>query len=153
MSWFGKKKKEKKVSYVKQKLRWFEIPARDFHRATVFYYKVFGMQIDELELNGIKHGIFKLGEGQVKGAIIDNGDTEIKGGPVLFFDGSPSLSELESRIIANGGQILVSKTLIKNETTEGDSVLPENFIDGSRLGYFAYFLDTEGNKMGLYGSS
>lgn len=153
MSWFNKKKKKSKIKYVKQKIRWFEIPARDFHRATVFYSKVFGIKINTVELNGIKHGIFMLNDGQINGAIVDNGDTEIKGGTVLFFDGSPSLSDVESKIKANGGQILVSKTLIKDEAEDGTSILPENFIDGSRLGYFAYFLDTEGNKMGLYGSS
>lgn len=153
MSWFSRKKKTSKVKFVKQKICWFEIPASDFHRATVFYYKVFGINIEELELNGIRHGIFQLNEGQVKGAIIESGGSEIKAGVVLFFDGYPSISELESRIVANGGQILVSKTLIKNEVEDGSSVLPENFIDGSRLGYFAYFIDTEGNKMGLYGNS
>ena len=153
MSWFSNKKKESNVKFVKQKIRWFEIPATDFYRATVFYYKVFGIKIDEVELNGLKHGIFQLDEGQIKGAIVESEGTEIKAGVVLFFDGSPSISELESRIVANGGQILLSKTLIKNEMEDGSSVLPKNFIDGSSLGYFAYFLDTEGNKMGLYGSS
>jgi uncharacterized protein len=153
MSWFGKKEKKSKVKFVKQKIRWFEIPASDFYRATIFYYKVFGVKINELEINGIKHGIFEFGEGQTKGAIVDNDGSEIKNGVVLFFDGDPSLSEIEKRIIDNGGQILVSKTLIKNATTDGGSVLPENFIDGSSLAYFAYFLDTEGNKMGLFGNS
>lgn len=153
MTWFSKRKDKSKVKFVNQKIRWFEIPANNFHRATVFYYKVFGMKIDELELNGVKHGIFQLDEGQIKGAIVDNGGSEINNGVVLFFDGSPSISELESRILDNGGKVIVSKTLIKNETSKGDSILPENFIDGSSLGYFAYFLDTEGNKMGLYGSS
>ncbi|MBL4593612.1 MAG: hypothetical protein JKX68_07345 [Flavobacteriales bacterium] len=153
MSWFSKKNKTSKVNYVKQKIRWFEIPASDFYRATVFYHKVFGVKINELELNGVKHGIFEFGNGQISGAIIENDGSEIKAGVVLFFDGYPSISELETKIVDNGGQILVSKTLIKNEIEDGSSVLPENFIDGSRLGYFAYFLDTEGNKMGLYGSS
>ena len=153
MSWFNKKENKSKIKHVKQLIRWFEIPASDFFRATMFYHKVFGVSINELELNGIKHGIFELGEGQIKGAIVDHAGSEIKNGVVLFFDGGHSLSDLEQKIIANGGQVLVSKTLIKNVTAEGDSVLPENFIDGSSLAYFSYFLDTEGNKMGLFGSS
>jgi len=153
MSWFKKKKKESKVKHVKQNIRWFEIPASDFYRATVFYYKVFGMEINEMELNGVKHGIFKFGEGQVKGAIVESGNSEIKNGVILFFDGYPSLGDIEAKIIANGGQILVSKTLIKDVQEDGGTVIPKNFIDGSILGYYAYFLDTEGNKMGLYGSS
>lgn len=71
MSWFNKKEKKSKINFVKQFIRWFEIPASDFYRATVFYYKVFGIKINELEFNGIKHGIFEFGEGQIKGAIVD----------------------------------------------------------------------------------
>ncbi|PCJ22747.1 MAG: hypothetical protein COA97_12970 [Flavobacteriales bacterium] len=153
MAWFNKKEKKSKIKYVKQHIRWFEIPANDFSRATAFYSKVFGMEINEIELNGIKHGIFKFGEGQVKGAIVDNGSAEIKNGIVLFFDGYPSLGDVEAKIIANGGQILVSKTLIKDIKEDGSSVIPKNFIDGSILGYYAYFLDSEGNRMGLYGNS
>lgn len=78
---------------------------------------------------------------------------EIKNGVILFFDGYPSMGEIEAKIVANGGQILISKTLIKDFNADGSSVIPKNFIDGSSSAYFAYFLDTEGNKMGLYGSS
>ncbi len=151
MSWLIKDKKER--NYVKQKIRWFEIPANDFNRATYFYSKVFGLDLNIVELNGIKHGIFQLAEGQITGAIVDNGGTEIRTGVVLFFDGDPSISDLEAKIVANGGKILVSKTLIKNKTEEGKYIIPKNFIDGSNLGYFAYFLDSEGNKMGLFGNS
>jgi len=152
MSWFTRNtNKETKIP--KQKFRWFEIPASDFTRATNFYSKVFGVELNIVELNGILHGIFKLDEGQITGAIVDNGGAEIKPGVVLFFDADPSISDLENRIVANGGQVLVHKTLIKNKVEKDKYIIPKNFIDGSSLGYFAYFLDTEGNKMGLFGAS
>ena len=106
-----------------------------------------------MDLNGTKHGIFKFGEGQVKGAIVYTGNVQNKNGVVLFFDGYPSLGDVEAKIVSNGGKVVVSKTLIKDAKDDGGSIIPKNFIDGSILGYYAYFLDTEGNKMGLYGSS
>lgn len=152
MGWFSSNKEEKKVS-MRQNIVWFEIPANDFFRATVFYYKVFGFKIEEMEVNGIKHGFFQFKKGQIKGAIVEYKE-EIKGGPILFFDGTPSIRDLEKRIVENGGEILVSKTLIKNQNTEsGDCILPNNFIDGKDIGYFAYFKDSEGNKMALYANS
>lgn len=151
MSWLIKDKKE--TNCPKQFIRWFEIPANDFNRATQFYTNVFGIKLNMVELNGVKHGIFQLNEGQVTGAVVDYGNAVLKPGVVLFFDGDPSISDLEKKIIEYGGQILVSKTLIKNKTAEGQYIIPKNFIDGSNLGYFAYFLDTEGNKMGLFGNS
>ena len=151
MTWFKKDKKE--VKQPKQFIRWFEIPANDFSRATNFYTNVFGIELNVVELNGILHGIFKLNEGQITGAIVDNGNLAVKTGVVLFFNGDPSISDLERKIIANGGQLLLSKTLIKNKVEANKYIIPENFIDGSNLGYFAYFLDTEGNKMGLFGAS
>ena len=151
MSWLIKDKKE--TNCPKQFIRWFEIPANDFNRATQFYINVFGVKLNMVELNGVKHGIFQLSEGQVTGAVVDYGNAEIKSGVVLFFDGDPSISDLEKKIVEYGGQILVSKTLIKNKTAEDQYIIPKNFIDGSNLGYFAYFLDTEGNKMGLFGNS
>lgn len=151
MSWLIKDRKDKDLQ--KQFIRWFEIPANDFDRAAKFYTNVFGLLLNHVELNGIKHGIFQLNEGQVTGAVVDYGTAVLKPGVVLFFDGDPSISDLERKIIEYGGQILVSKTLIKNKTAEGQYIIPKNFIDGSNLGYFAYFLDTEGNKMGLFGNS
>ena len=152
MSWLCKKE-TKETKQLKQIIRWFEIPANDFKRATNFYTNVFGIELNLVELNGIRHGIFKLNEGQITGAIVDAGGSEVKSGVVLFFEGDPTISDLERKIVANGGQILVSKTLIKNKVEEGQYIIPKNFIDGSNLGYFAYFLDTEGNKMGLFGGS
>lgn len=153
MGWFNSEERENKKTSIKQIIVWFEIPALDFKRAVTFYSKVFRFEINELVINDQNHGIFKFKDGQIKGAIVESKD-EIKGGTVLFFDGNPSMRELEKRIIENGGEVLVSKTLIKNQLTEsGESILPHNFIDGKDVGYFAYFKDSEGNKMGLYSNS
>lgn len=152
MFWSRKKEEQKVDTILRQKLMWFEIPATDFFRATLFYHKVFNIKINEIELNGIRHGIFELKNGQVSGAIVETHD-KIGNGPVLFFDGTPSIYDLEKKIEANGGKIIVPKTLIKNQTSDGQSILPKNYINKKDNGYFAYFMDTEGNKMGLFGTS
>lgn len=153
MFWFKKKSEISRNTMVRQQIVWFEIPASNFNRAVAFYNNVFGFTINEIDLNDTKYGIFVFGEGKISGAIVDSKNTEIKGGTILFFDANPSISELGNRIKQNGGQILIPKTLIKNQVNKGLSILPNNHIDGSNIGYFAYFLDTEGNKMGLYSNS
>lgn len=152
MFWSKKKEEQKLETIIRQKIMWFEIPAKDFFRATLFYHKIFNIKVNEITLNGVRHGIFELKNGQVSGAIVET-EGEIGNGPVLFFDATPSIRDLEKRIESNGGTIIVPKTLIKNETSDGKSILPKNYINKKDNGYFAYFLDTEGNKMGLFGTS
>ena len=56
------------------------------------------------------------------------------------------------KIEENNGCIISPKTLIKNISKEGNVIIPKTLIDGN-TGYFAYFTDSEGNKMGLYSNS
>ena len=153
MSFFKKRDKVPEIKITTQFIQWFEIPAKDFCRATLFYKKVFNIEIIETKLNNFNHGMFNLGTNYIKGAIVERTNVTLNEGVVLFFNAYPSVSEIEAKITKNGGKILKSKTLMSDQTGKGDSVLSSNFIDGSDLAYFAYFLDSEGNKMGLYGHS
>jgi hypothetical protein len=153
MSLFKKISKVPETKRTTHFIQWFEIPAEDFCRASLFYKKVFNIEIIETEMNRVKYGVFNLDSNHIKGAIIEKNKATIKDGVVLFFNAYPSVSEVEARITKNGGKILKNKTLMSNQTGNGDSILTSNFIDGSDLAYFSYFLDSEGNKMGLYGHS
>jgi predicted enzyme related to lactoylglutathione lyase len=52
----------------------------------------------------------------------------------------------------NGGEITRAKTLIVSKESEDSYTIPNTHID-NKPGYFAHFKDSEGNRMGLYGSN
>ena len=48
--------------------------------------------------------------------------------------------------------MLVEKTLLKQQTKEGFLSIKQNLIDGN-VGYYAEFIDCEGNHISLYSNS
>jgi predicted enzyme related to lactoylglutathione lyase len=69
----------------------------------------------------------------------------------LFFyviDLSESLKNVEQY----GGKVLIEKTLLKQQTEEGFLAIKQNLIDDN-IGYYAEFIDCEGNKICLYSNS
>jgi len=134
-------------------LKWFEIPAFDFDRAVNFYSNVFNVEIERYNFNGEPHGVFSTGTGSVSGAIVKSEKENFDhSGPVLYFSAETDMSSVTEKILESGGKIVKPKTLIKNVIQEGVAIVPKNLID-NQVGYFAMFLDSEGNKMALYSNS
>ncbi len=135
-------------------ISWIQIPAKDLARAAKFYSGAFGYEFFFETLNNIPHAIFKedsTGRKPVNGAIIEIADGDTAGhGPVLFFEATGNFEEILEGITEHEGTILHSKTLIKKKLDDGFSEIPNTYID-SQPGYFAHFIDSEGNRMGLYG--
>lgn len=114
---------------------WFEIPVTDMARATAFYEKILDVKLAAGGTREVPMAMFpKGGEGTVSGALIKM-NTMHPGaeGPLVYLNGGDDLEVVANRIPAAGGKILVPKTLISKE-----------------IGCFAVFLDTEGNKLGLF---
>ena len=137
-------------------LLWVQIPADNLQRAASFYTKVFGFEFFFETLNNIPHAIFKkdsYGNRPVNGALVEmqNRSTE-SNGTVLFFDATGRFEFITQSIEENGGKILKAKTLITKKIEATSSIIPDTYID-DKPGYFVHFLDSEGNKMGLYGSN
>ena len=136
-------------------ISWFEIPVYDFKRGLLFYQKVFQhLDFDITEFNGIPHAIFKPanghGEFAMSGALVKYEKKNEQGcGPILFFDANLGMGDMLDRIKLCGGVVIKDKSLIKNKLEDGRTIIPKNLIDGN-VGYYAYFLDSEGNNMGLY---
>jgi uncharacterized protein len=134
---------------------WFEIPVSNISKAASFYQEVFpNIKFDFADLTGKPHAIFKsvIGSTQLKltGALVEHRDKpEHVYGPVIFFNGNLGMNQTLSRIKEHGGSVVQEKTLIKNIDDDGTVVIPKTLIDGN-YGYFAYFKDPDGNKMGLY---
>jgi predicted enzyme related to lactoylglutathione lyase len=137
-------------------LVWIQIPTENIKRAAEFYSNVFGFGFFFEELNNIPHAVFQpdtKGNRPVNGALIEvkkkAGEEQ---GCVLFFDATGKFEFLIESIERNGGKMLVPKTLIKKKIDEKSGYIPNTYID-DKPGYFAHFIDSEGNKMGLYGSN
>ena len=113
---------------------WFEIPVSDFQRAVKFYGTIFDVQIKEVEMFDIKMGIFPTDGKNVSGALV-KGDDYIPSdeGALVYLNGGDNLQVVLDRISENNGQIIVQKTKISPE-----------------MGFFAIFIDTEGNMMALH---
>jgi len=111
----------------------FEIPASDISRAVDFYQAILNMKIEKMDMPGMKMGIFPY-EGQiVAGVIIEaDGYKPSSDGVTIYLNGGENLQVILDKVEKNGGKIITPKTPHADES-----------------GYFAIFLDSEGNKIGL----
>lgn len=136
-------------------INWIQIPATSLHRAVEFYKETFDFTFEFEELNGIHHALFSKGEygdRPLNGAIIELKEGQTIGiGPILFFDATGKFDEILSRIEENGGMVIQEKTLIKKKIGPDKNLIPNTHID-DQPGYYAHWKDSEGNRMGLYGS-
>lgn len=115
-------------------LNWFEIPITDFARAKTFYEKVLGIVIDPMEMGPVTMGMLSTDQNAVGGAIVQgDGGSPSKNGTLVYLNGGDDLAPMLARVDAAGGSVIVPKTEIGND-----------------FGFFAHFIDTEGNKVGLH---
>lgn len=115
-------------------INWFEIPATDFDRANKFYSGIFAIELYTMEMMGTKMAMFPTGDNESGGAIVQgDGYVPSMDGSVVYLNGGKDLSGVLGRVENNGGKVIVPKTFI-----------------GEGMGYFAMFIDTEGNKVALH---
>ncbi len=112
----------------------FEIPATDIQRAINFYEGIFDIKIEKMEMPGMEMGVFPYENQMVVGVILkEEGLKPSSDGITIYLNGGDNLQIILDKVIINGGKIIVPKTSHADEN-----------------GYFALFLDTEGNKLGLH---
>ncbi len=115
-------------------LSWFEIPVTDFARARAFYEAVLGRAIEPMEMGPVTMGFLSTAPNAVSGAIVlSEGVTPSEHGTVVYLNGGDDLALPLARVEQAGGSIVIPKTEIGND-----------------FGFFAHFVDTEGNKVGLH---
>ena len=119
-------------------ISWFEIPAIDLARATLFYESIFNTQLIPIDLPNIRMRMFPLDDIQngIGGAVVDSGGfhkPSLTDGPLIYLNANPDVQLILDKVDAAGGSIIVPKTEIS----------PEN-------GYMALIIDTEGNRIGLH---
>lgn len=122
-----------RLKALKNYISWFEIPAYNFERALAFYNDIYSMQMETSEGNGYLMAYFPAKSG-IGGAIVcGDGCIPSNTGPLLYLNGGPDLSSVLSKIDHAGGRVVMPKTLISEDA-----------------GYFALFIDTEGNRLALH---
>tara|TARA_A100000171_G_scaffold44672_1_gene47698 strand:+ start:186 stop:647 length:462 start_codon:yes stop_codon:yes gene_type:complete len=112
----------------------FEIPTTDFSRAVNFYQSILDIEITKIEMQGTQMGLFPS-DGQAASGVLIKGEgyNPSSDGVIIYLNGGDDLQFILNKVEANGGEIIVPKTLIDEEN-----------------GHFAMFLDTEGNRIGLH---
>ena len=119
-------------------LNWFEIPANDLSRARKFYETVFSVELEEypgmagMEMIGFPS---EMGNGKVSGALVKSPNHKpAVDGAVIYLNANPTIQTVVDRIEKAGGKVVMPTMEISPE-----------------IGYMAFFIDSEGNKIGLHG--
>ena len=125
--------KGKAPGRMKDFVTWFEIPAVNFQNAVNFYNHIYGI---EMETHfSVDHSMawFPANRG-IGGAIVSGpGSAPSEKGPLVYLNGGADLEVVLNRVEEAGGRVVLPKTLINEES-----------------GYFAIFIDSEGNKLALH---
>jgi len=118
----------------KSSLNWFEIPVSDFEGAVGFYNTILDCKMYEEEIMGNKMAFFPMENPGIGGALIKSDRMKPSvDGTVVYLNGGDDLKIILNRVEPSGGKVMVPKTMI----TE-------------KIGFFAEFIDTEGNKVALH---
>lgn len=124
----------KKTSHMNNPVTIIELPVSDLQRAIAFYQAILGITIEEAAMGDTRMGVLPADEGAVSVVLVHGeGYVPTADGAVVYLNAGDSVQAIQDRIEANGGQVIVPRTEISAE-----------------MGYFALFIDTEGNRIGLH---
>lgn len=126
-----------KTNYMNNLISIVEIPTTDFARAVKFYQTILGVIIEEVDMDGMLMGLLPS-DGETVNVVLVNGNDykPTTDGAVLYLNAGNDLQPMLDKVEQNGGQVILPKTEISPE-----------------MGFFALFIDTEGNKLGLHSSN
>jgi len=117
-------------------LNWFEIPVTDMGRAKHFYQVAFSIHMEDMNMPGMEMAGFpmEMGTGKVSGALVKSEYHKPSvDGVTIYLNANPDMTDVLQRIQSEGGQIVMGKTLVTPE-----------------IGYMAFFIDSEGNRIALH---
>lgn len=120
-------------------LNWFEIPASDISRAKKFYETIFDIAMETQEMAGMQMAFFpwEMGSGKAAGGLAQSEmHVPSQEGTIVYLNANPAMDNVLDRIESAGGKVVMPKTQITEE-----------------IGYMAFFIDSEGNRMALHSQS
>ncbi len=114
-------------------LNWFEISVSDIGRAKKFYETIFGIEMGEQDMMGMKMAFFPAGDmnGKVSGGLVQSDQHKPSMDGAKIFP--PDLDNALSKVEGAGGKVIMPKTKISDD-----------------IGHMAFFIDTEGNNVALH---
>lgn len=112
---------------------WFDIPVTDMERAVKFYEGITEQKLQRMKVGPDRETALFESDGCL---FKSPEDQPSHSGTRVYFGATPSVAEWLARVNAAGGKVLVPRTAI-----------------GGDRGFFAYFEDSEGNRVGLHGST
>jgi predicted enzyme related to lactoylglutathione lyase len=121
---------------MKNAIVWADIPVKDMARAKKFYADILGRPVEFMPGSEDKVAILPYDqEGGGVGADLVAGGPQVPNadGITVYLDGGDDLGELLARVEPAGGKVLMPKTSM-----------------GDVVGNIAFFLDSEGNRIGLH---
>lgn len=115
-------------------LNWFEIPVADLARANRFYGALLRSELREDTFNDVTMAVLPYKEGGVGGALVRSDKlTPSTQGTVVYLDAGDDLDGALERVKAAGGKVVMGRTHLSDA-----------------IGSIAFFVDTEGNRVGLH---
>ena len=119
-------------------ISWFEIPVDEFDRAKMFYSRIFDYEMPTMDMGPIRMGFLMFEQGKGVGGAIVKGEGLLpaRNGTLVYLNAGDDLSTVLMRVDGAGGKVLMEKTLV-----------------APGMGYYANFLDSEGNRVALHSMS
>jgi len=122
---------------MKSAISWFEIPTTQLDRSQAFYEAVLGRPMRREAMGPSQGAVFAYAPEQdgVGGALMmgSTAPQPSAHGTLVYLDASPSLDAALQRVEEQGGHIALPR-----------QALPPG------MGYFAHFIDLDGNRLGLH---
>ena len=112
---------------------WFEIPVLNIKRAVTFYNHIYNFDMEIIESSAYAMAFFPAVNGIGGALVMSQGCLPSDTGILLYLNGGDDLNTVLNRIEEAGGRIIMTKTLISDDA-----------------GFYAIFIDTEGNKLALH---
>lgn len=129
-----------KLSADTNALNWFEIPALDTERAKKFYEAILDVSMETVDMMGMQMVMFPYSQeptGKVSGALCKSDFHKPSAdGTMIYLNANPDIQTIIDRIEPAGGKVVMPRTEISPE-----------------IGCMAFFMDTEGNRIGLHASN
>jgi len=126
---------QEKEDIMTTQINWFEIPVTNLARAAKFYEAVFNDKLRvETDFSAAPMAIFHNAAQESCGCLIETQDFKAStDGVLVYLDAGPSIKQTIDRIAPAGGKVVLDKLELPKQ-----------------LGYIAYFIDTEGNRIALH---
>ena len=122
---------------MKHAINWFAVPTNDLSRAVKFYSSILGSEIEVTQMGPREMAFFPADDGAISGHLFKaDGFKPSPDGVMIYLNGGNDLQVVLDKVENAGGKIIMPKTQITPE-----------------IGYYAIFIDSEGNRVALHSNN